>query len=162
MPLASTAVELLSRGGEMCSGESDKCEELDGFYLVVAELDRQRPLNRFDGDYQRAVSVAGDQNSFDTVEASSTDPHVLTHFEEWAKRVWSINPQKSPDALYLFFWDGHALAPNSDETKYATYAEDFGPELRHEGHVQKRVTGKQRQLDKLSPVAPAVQFGYKR
>ena len=146
----------------MCSGESDKCEELDGFYLVVAELNRQRPLNRFYGDYQRAVSVAGDHDSFNTVEASSPDPHVLTYFEEWAQRVRSINPQKSPDALYLFFRDRHALAPNSDETKYATYAEDFGPKFRHEGHVQKCVTGKQRQLYKLSPVAPAVQFGYKR
>jgi hypothetical protein len=156
MPLASTAVGLLSRGGGMYSGESDKCEELDGFYLVVAEVNRQRPLNRFYGDYQRAVSVAGDQDSFNTVEASSPNPHVLTHFEEWAQGVRSINSQKSPDALYLLFRDGNTLAPNSNETKYATYAEDFGPKFRHEGYVQKRVTGKQRQLYKFSPVAPAV------
>jgi hypothetical protein len=156
MPLASTAVGLLSRGGGMYLGESDKCEELDGFYLVVTELNRQRPLNRFYGDYQRAVSVAGDQDSFNTVKDSSPDPHLLTHFEERAQRVLSTNPQKSPDALHLLFRDGHALAPNSDETKYATYAENFGPKFRHERHVQKRVTGKERQLYKLSPVAPSV------
>jgi hypothetical protein len=140
----------------MCSGESDKCEELDGFYLVVAKLNRQRPLNRFYGDYQRAVSVAGDQDSLNAVEASSPDPHVLPHFEEGAEGVWSTNPQKSPDTLYLPLRDGHALAPNSDETKYAAYAEDFGPKFRHKGHVQKGVTGKQRQLYEPAPVAPAV------
>ena len=140
----------------MCSEESDKCEELDGFYLVVAELNRQRPLNRFYGDYQRAVTIARDQFSFNAIEDSSPNPHVLPHFEEWAERVRSINRQKGADALYLLFRYGHALAPNSDETKYATYAQDFGPKFRHERHVQKRVTGKQRQLYKFSPVAPAV------
>jgi len=91
------------------------CEELNGFYLVVAELNRQRPLNRFYRDYQRAVSVARDQDSLNAVEDSSPNPHVLPHFEERAERVRSINPEKGPDALDLLFRDGHALTANSDE-----------------------------------------------
>jgi len=86
----------------------------------------------------------------------------LAHFEEWAERVRSIDPQKNPDALYLLFRDGHALAANPDETEYATYAEDFGPKFGDQRHVQEDVTGEQRQLDKLSPVAPAVYFCYER
>src|SRR4029077_19854105 len=70
-----------------------------GFHLVIAELDSERPLNRFYGDYQCTVSIAGDQNSFDAVEGSSPNPHVLAHFEERAEHVRSINPQKSPDAI---------------------------------------------------------------
>ena len=100
--------------------------------------------------------LRADQDSFNAVEGSSPNPHVLTNFEEWAERVRSITRQKSSDALHLLFRDGHTLAPNSDEAKDATYAQHFGPKFRHKGHVQEGVTGKQRQLHKLSPVAPAV------
>jgi hypothetical protein len=127
-----------------------------GFHLVIAELDSERPLNRFYGDYQCTVSIAGDQNSFDAVEGSSPNPHVLAHFEERAEHVRSINPQKSPDAIYLLFRDGNALAPNSDEPKHPTRAKHFGPKFGNQGYVHEGVTGKQRQLHKLSPVAPAV------
>jgi hypothetical protein len=138
------------------------CEELDGFYLVIADLNRQRPLNRFYGDYQRAVPIAGDQVSFNAIEDSSPNPHVLPDFEVWAERVLSINPQKGADGLYLLFRYGYALAPNSDETEYAANAQDFGPKFGNKRHVQEGVTGEQRQLHKLSPIAPTVQFGHNR
>jgi hypothetical protein len=146
----------------MFRGQSDKCEELDGFYLVIADPNRQRPLNRFYGDYQRAVTIAGDQVSFNAIEDSSPNPHVLTNFEKWAERLLSINPQKGADALYLLFRYRHTLAPNSDEAKNAANAQDFGPKFGNKGHVQEGVTGKQRQLHQLSPVAPAMYFCHKR
>ena len=133
-----------------------KCEELDGFYLVIADLNRQRPLNWFYGDYHLAIPAAGDQDSFNAAEDSSPNPHVLTNFEERAERVQSFTRQKGSDALHLLFRDRHTLAQNSDKAKNATYAQDFGPKFRHKAHVQEGVTGKQRQLHTLSPVALTV------
>ena len=51
---------------------------LDRFHLVLVNSDCNRPLNGFDGNHQRTVSVACGQESFDAVQRATTNSHALT------------------------------------------------------------------------------------
>ena len=69
---------------------------LNRFPLVLVNSDGNRPLNEFDGNHQRVVSVACDQESFDAVQRATTNSHALTDLQERTECVRNVTRQKCP------------------------------------------------------------------
>ena len=150
-------IPILARGVLESPGPS-LCQRADWFEIVPDNPHSDRALKQLNGYDQVLIQTFLDENAFDTVERSSPDPYSLSHPEEWEERERDTLVEQSGDVFNLFAGDGcpEALASyDADDAAGAKYRE---PVLIRAIYLDKRVTGKQRNLDQLLSIAPAMRL----
>src|SRR5271154_3605878 len=116
------------------------------FYFISFYANRQRSLDRIDGDYQCAVPVARDQNAFQTVKRSAPDAHALSNLEERMRRPGQGPFDHAPNRIDFPVRNRCALASRADEPKYSVQAKNAQAvgSVRHK--LGKHVVAEQRHL----------------
>jgi hypothetical protein len=128
------------------------------FEVVPENPYSDRALKQLNGYDQALIQIFLDENAFDTVERSSPDPYSLSFPEEWEKRERDTLIEQSGDVFNLFAGDGCPVALASYDADDAVGAKDSEPVLIRAIYLDKRVTGKQRNVDQLLSIAPAMRL----
>src|SRR5579863_2527550 len=104
------------------------------------------------------IQILLDEDAFDAVERPSPNPYSLSFPEEWEERKRDSMIEQSGDVLNLFAGDGcpESLASyDADDPVGAKYSE---PVLIRAIYLDKCVPWKQRDLDQLLSIAPAMRL----
>src|ERR1700686_3913298 len=65
-----------------CSVDGRNINVLNRLDLITVDANRQRALNGFHRNHQRAISVARDQDSFDAIERTAANPYPLADLQK--------------------------------------------------------------------------------
>jgi len=138
------------------TGDSD----LDRLHVVAFDADGQGTLDGLDGNYQAVILVFGNQDSFEAIKAATADADSLPHFEKGVRSAGDLVGKEEPHILELLLGNGDREAVHHHKPVYPGGLEDPQPTSRGFREADKTVAGKQRFLDDLTPVAPAVELLY--
>src|SRR5579862_1581296 len=109
---------------------------LERFYVVTGDTDRDRTLHRVHRYHQTVLAVARKEDAFYTVERSTTDPYALSNFQIAKRRPFNALVDNRAYRVNLFFRNGQAVAAHPDKSKNAFYPKDFGAFFRRHCGLQ--------------------------
>jgi hypothetical protein len=136
------------------AGEDDTSGQ---FQLVSFDLHGDGTFNAINGDDQ--LFFAGMlEDSLHAVEASAADPYAAPDFEKGVQRAGNIVLQERLEILNLFGGDGRCGTCELDKMQDAWSTQDACPGFAAQIGVDKEVSGEQRNIDALTPIAPAMNF----
>jgi hypothetical protein len=134
---------------------SDAIHCLEWLNLVPVDTNRQGLLYWLDRNNQTTAIIAGDQNSFDTIEAPAADADSLPDFEERITGAGDVLEQ-AMNVLDLCIRDRGSFALDSHKADHAIHSEHSYAFLRGWNYANKCVSRKQRKLHCFPSVAPTM------
>src|SRR5208283_5591316 len=99
--------------------KSEKRKRSGGLDLVSFNADRERALNSIHGNYDRAFSIARNENTLDSIQGSAADAHTLADLQEGIG--FPVHPlfHNRAHSFDLFVGNERALTWNADKVEDA-------------------------------------------
>src|ERR1700685_4850367 len=95
--------------------------------FISLHANRQRSLDRIHGYHQSPVSIARDQDAFQTIQRSAPDAHPLPDLEEGMRRPGQLGFHQALYCIDLHVGNRDALASATNQPEDSLYAQNPQP-----------------------------------
>lgn len=144
------------------SGWSPSGCRLQWFDLIAGEPKRKRPLDELDGNYKVRVIIFRDENSFDAIQASSSNPDAAPDIDKGMQRERRTTGKQGLYRFDLAIGNRDTGATGADKLRYSARPQNRHPGVEFLPDPHKYVVRKYGCVNHASPVAPLVLLGKQR
>src|SRR5208283_2349871 len=142
--------------------KGEKRKRSGGLDLVSFYADRERALNSIHGNYDRAFSIARNEDTLDSIQGSAADAHTLADLEEGIGFPVHSFFHNGSDRVNLFVWNGRTLSWSADKIEDAVGTKYLQAIFIGGHNLYEYITTEQRQFDRFLAIAPAANFSDQR